>query len=88
MSITGPADGMSEKIISANDLLLTRKTLDKFERSKILEVYFARLDGRIPDSIPSDHHELYQLELKAIKAFLMGQYPQDTLLQKIFGMLT
>lgn len=65
-----------------------RETLEKFERSKILEVYFSRLDGRIPQHISGDYEELYSIELPMIKAFLLGQHPQDTLLQKIFRIMT
>jgi hypothetical protein len=66
------------------DAQMTRITLDKFQRAKILEVYFARLDGRTPETIPSDCQELYEIELSAIKGYLLGQHPQDSLLQKIF----
>lgn len=65
----------------------TRIILEKFERSKILEVYFSRLDGRTPDAIPSDYHELYTVELNDIKSFLLGQHPHDSLLQRIFRMM-
>lgn len=65
----------------------TRIILEKFERSKILEVYFSRLDGRTPDSIPSDYHELYKVELNDIKSFLLGQHPHDSILQRIFRMM-
>lgn len=68
--------------------LASRETLEKFERSKILEVYFSRLDGRIPEHIPEDYEELYEVELTTIKSFLMGQHPQDTLLQKIFRIMS
>lgn len=64
-----------------------RQALGKFERSKILEVYFSRLDGRIPEHISGDYEELYEIELSSIKAFLLGQHPQDTLLQKIFRIM-
>jgi predicted transcriptional regulator len=64
-----------------------RSVLDKFERSKILEVYFARLDGRMPDIIPEELKELYEIELISIKSFLLGQHPQDPLLHKIFRMM-
>lgn len=78
---------LSEISQSENDILHTRKVLGKFERSKILEIYFSRLDGRVPDEIPFEYEELYKLELKAIKGFLLGQYPHDTLLQRIFKMM-
>ena len=76
---------------SKNDLSVSisvREALEKFERSKILEVYFSRLDGRVPQHISGDYEELYAIELPLIKAFLLGQHPQDTLLQKIFRIMT
>lgn len=66
----------------------SRITLDKFERSKILQVYFARLDGRSPEEIPSEYAELYSIDLSLIKSFLLNQLPQDALLQKIFKMMS
>ena len=63
-----------------------RSVLERYERSKILEIYFSRLDGRVPNEIPSEFSKLYEIELNVIKAFLLGQYPQDTLLQKVFIM--
>lgn len=69
------------------DSLWVRTVLEKFDRSKILEVYFLRLDGRTPDETPAEHFELYEIELSDIKAFLLGQHPQDTLLHKIFRMM-
>ena len=77
-----------EKEESGNTLNHNRITLGKFERSKILQVYFARLDGRTPEEIPSEYQELYSIELSAIKTFLLNQHPQDALLQKIFKMMS
>lgn len=64
-----------------------RGVLEKFERAKILEVYFSRLNGRFPQNIQSDYQELYEVELSEIKNFLLGQHPQDTILQKIFRIM-
>ncbi len=81
------ANAMTENQTTLKDPQMTRMILEKFERSKILEVYFSRIDGRIPQSIPDSYQELYQLELGAIKSYLLGQYPQDTLLTKIFRIM-
>lgn len=76
---------LSETQNSSNELFLARIILEKFERAKILEVYFARLDGRTLDNnIPGEYYELYDMELETIKSFLLGQHPQDPLLQRIF----
>lgn len=82
------SETMSEKKEAETDVLIVRTVLERFERSKILEVYFARMDGRIPEEIPVEYHDLYQLELNDIKGFLLGQHPQDTLLHKIFRIMS
>lgn len=82
------SEALSEKKEAETDALVVRTVLERFERSKILEVYFARMDGRIPEEIPAQYHELYQLELNDIKGFLLGQHPQDTLLHKIFRIMS
>jgi proteasome assembly chaperone (PAC2) family protein len=79
---------MSENSRDLIDAQRTKEVLEKFERGRILEVYFSRLDGRLPTNIPSDHHELYQLQLNDMKNYLLGHHPQDTLMQKIFRMFT
>lgn len=78
---------MSENHAGINDAHQVRSVLEQFERSKILEVYFSRLDGRLPESIPSEFQELYEIELSSIKGFLLGQHPQDTLLMKVFRIM-
>ena len=81
-------DKMSESEEKMENSISSRIILEKFERSKILEIYFSRLDGRTPDSISSDYHELYEVELSEIKKFLLGQHPQDTILQRFFRMMS
>lgn len=86
-----PADvskPVSENENSGNDVNSCRITLGKFERSKILQVYFARLDGRSPEEIPVEFQELYTIDLPIIKSFLLNQHPQDALLLKIFKMMS
>lgn len=79
---------MSDKCVSNNLEASTRIILEKFERAKILEVYFSRLDGRVPEVIPASYQKLYEVEMSEIKNFLLGQHPQDTLLQKVFRMMS
>ena len=66
---------------------MVRSTLEKFDRSKILEVYFSRIDGRVPETILPEFAALYDIELDQIKAFLLGQHPQDTLLHRLFKIM-
>lgn len=46
--------------------------LSKFERLKILQVYFTRISGRVITEIPVEYRELYDIDLPVIKKFLMG----------------
>lgn len=78
---------LSESDETMENEFSSRIILEKFERSKILEIYFSRLDGRIPESISSDYYELYEIELNEIKKFLLGQHPQDSILQRIFKIM-
>jgi hypothetical protein len=80
-------NGMSETEESSEKFFLNRITLEKFERSKILETYFSRLDGHTSDDAPAEYHELFEIELEYIKTFLLGQYPQDPILQRIFKIM-
>lgn len=82
-----PPVEMSENHSEINDALHVRSVLEQYERTKILEVYFSRLDGRLPEVIPSELQELYEIELSSIKGFLLGQHPQDTLLMKVFRIM-
>ena len=82
------SDEVSEKEKTVIEMNNSRITLGKFERSKILQVYFARLDGRSPEEIPAEYAELYSVELSVIKSFLLNQHPQDALFQKIFKMMS
>ena len=78
---------MSETQTQFSNAQLVRSILEKYERAKILEIYFSRVDGRLPEIIPPEQSELYEIELSAIKGFLLGQHPQDTLLMKVFRIM-
>lgn len=80
-------DGMLEKQKEISEELELQIILGKFERSKILEIYFARFDGRVPEVIPGEYAEIYKIELKQIKEYLLGQKPQDQILRKIFQIM-
>lgn len=57
--------------------------MGRFGKSKVLEVYFARLDGRLPEVVPSYEADLYLLPMNAIKEFLLERGHHDPLLRKI-----
>jgi hypothetical protein len=59
--------------------------LTSFERRTLLDVYFARADGRTPDTIPAAHADLYSMEITVIRDFLLNQRPVDPLLVKIIN---
>lgn len=58
-----------------------KEILLKYERSKILEVYFSRLDGRNKND--KDDNELYELSLEDLKLFLAGKFKEDPILQQL-----
>lgn len=62
-----------------------KQILDQYDRARILEVYFARLDGRLPERIPAEVSDLYTIRLEDIKEFLLGQRPADPLLQQFIN---
>lgn len=70
------------------ETVCVRTVLERFERYKILEVYFARLDGRWPGFIPADQRPLWEIELEDIKAFLLGQHPQDNILSRLLKLMS
>lgn len=81
-------DEMSEKDFVPSNFAEAQSILGKFERAKILEVYFGRLDGRTPDIVPEDISLLYAIDLKLIKSYLLGQHPQDAILHKLFNVMS
>lgn len=70
-----------------NEASMARQILAQYQRAKILEVYFERIDGRDPGSVSSDLKPLYELPLPEIKAYLLGQHPQDNLLSQIIKLM-
>jgi hypothetical protein len=60
-----------------------QEIMNRFGRSRVLEVYFARLDERLPEVVPSYEADLYLLPLSQIKEFLLEQGRHDPLLKKI-----
>jgi len=80
-------DEMSEKDFAQSNFAEAHSILGKFERAKILEVYFARLDGRVPENVKEDYSILYAIDLKTIKGYLLGQHPQDAILHKLFKVM-
>jgi hypothetical protein len=62
-----------------------KKYLDSFERAKILEIYFLRIEGRTNDSIPRGHEVLYSMDLNEMKTYLLGQETKDSILPQVLN---
>lgn len=61
------------------------KKLDLFERSKILEIYFSRIEGFVPETIPLGEEDIYSADINEIKIYLMGQMTSDSILRSILN---
>lgn len=61
-----------------------KEELLRYKRSQILEVYFARLDGRENNNPALE--KLYQLPMEDLKLFLSGKFQQDPLIQQLSKM--
>jgi hypothetical protein len=68
------ADEVMNNSASLQDAYAVRSILEKYDRSKILEIYFSRMDGRVHENIPLEYSDLYQMSLEDIKHFLSGQH--------------
>lgn len=61
-----------------------KESLLRYKRSQILEVYFARLDGR--ENANPALRELYELSMEDLKLFLSGKFQHDPLIQQLSKM--
>lgn len=59
-----------------------REILTRHERYRVLEIYFCRESGRTPENVPNERKELLSITQAEMKDFLMGQFPQDSLLHR------
>jgi hypothetical protein len=64
-----------------------REVLTRHERYRVLELYFCREGGRLPDYIPAERKELLDITQDEMKEFLLGQFPQDPLLHKFLRII-
>lgn len=64
-----------------------REILQRHERYRVLELYFCREGGRLPESIPPERMELLDISQAEMKEFLLGQFPQDPLLHKFLKII-
>ncbi len=64
-----------------------REVLQRHERYRILELYFCREGGSLPENLPPERMELLEISQEEMKEFLLGQFPQDPLLHKFLKII-
>lgn len=64
-----------------------REILSRHERYRVLEIYFCRDGGRLPESIPPEREELLDVTQEEMKDYLLGQFPQDPLLHRFLKII-
>ena len=64
-----------------------KEVLSRHERYRVLELYFCREGGRLPETIPPERMELLEISQTEMKEFLLGQFPQDPLLHKFLKII-
>lgn len=64
-----------------------KEILQRHERYRVLELYFCREGGRLPDQIAPERMELLEISQEEMKDFLLGQFPQDPLLHKFLKII-
>jgi hypothetical protein len=66
---------------------VVKEVLSRHERYRVLELYFCREGGRLPEQIPPERKELLEISQEEMKEFLLGQFPQDPLLHKFLRII-
>jgi hypothetical protein len=64
-----------------------KEVLQRHERYRVLELYFSRESGLLPEGIPPERRELLEISQEEMKEFLLGQFPQDPLLHKFLKII-
>lgn len=64
-----------------------KEILSRHERYRVLELYFCREGGRIPEQMPPERMELLEVTQSELKEFLLGQFPQDPLLHRFLRII-
>lgn len=76
---------MAVKMIEDREI---RVKLEKHPRAKLIEIYQARSAGKIPEEIPADVKDVFEVELTKLVAFLMGEMTSDKDLHKILNIMS
>lgn len=64
-----------------------KEVLSRHERYRVLELYFCREGGRLPEVMPPERMELLDISQLEMREFLLGQFPQDPLLHKFLKII-
>lgn len=81
---------METQIESSDGLIrkkVVREVLNRHERYRVLELYFSREGGRLPEMLPPERMELLEITQLEMKEFLLGEFPQDPLLHKFLKII-
>lgn len=65
-----------------------RLKLSSFDRLKLLEVIFNRMQNSVPEVMSDDEATLYAWPLEELKDYVSTQHPQDPILLKILKMMS
>ncbi len=80
-------DALTKSSDGQDRMKTVREILLRHERYRVLEVYFCRERGRLPDVVPTERQELLGVTQEEMKEFLLGQFPQDPLLHRFLKIL-
>jgi hypothetical protein len=65
------------------DVHFVKNILERYENRKLLEIFFLRSNGENTQNTHPYPEELYLIDVKLIKKFLLAQNPKDEILQKV-----
>ncbi len=65
-----------------------RVKLETFKRDKLIDIFNARVENKVPTEIPVDQKELYEIDMPIFRSYLAGELPADLLMQKLFTIMS
>jgi hypothetical protein len=78
---------LSQSPEGQNRKKVVKEILSRHERYRVLEIYFCREGGRLPEIISPERMELLDVSQEEMKEFLLGQFPQDPLLHRFLRII-
>lgn len=76
----------ARKNIIMNNLSCAKNILDGLERSKLIEIYFSRLDGSNIHNLSEEYEDILKLDISVLRTFLINQHPYDANWAKFFNL--